>query len=973
MTNNKGQKKQDTLALFFIAVLAAVPRLTSLNSYLIVDEPGRWEWAKTFFTALVSGNPAKTMIHGYPGVLPDWFSTVWIGVNTLRLSWLGGEWLDQGGLYVMLKKWGRIPEHLADQRLGVALGNTAMVILAYLLIRRIFGRKIALVSGVLIALDPFYLSDSRINRAEAVTTGVTFIALLLFILYIQENKRRWLILSGATAGLACLSKIQAVLILPILGLLGLIYWITYPSAAHSLRQPIKTWAIAMLIWTLAMLAAFWAAWPAMWVAPRETLLMVWDYVTEQSGATGVNLFFLGHVVQNQDPGPLFYPLAFLLRVNPLVLIGIAAGGWTWLRSTAGARKDWLRASPRWWMLALFVLIYPALMTLGSHKQDRYLMIIFPMVNLLAAPGLIWAWRKISAKWRGSRSTKVGFAGLVLAQLLLIWPVHPYYFPYFNPLIRGPVIAPRLIRIGWGEGLDQVADYLQSLPEPQNLRIASRFPRHLLGFKGEIVALDARGEWTRSNYIIFYIHQTQRMQDPGPGEVRWLQTYRPEHVVRLNGIDYAWVYRNPVTIPANPQISRIDDELEFFGYIWDATENALRLVWLNKQPKPERKMLIRLRNRETTTDWLLCNPAPGFTEAAQTPLAVVESACNLDNLPELPVGLYDLQAGVKQKNKAITPLVFPEGQFSLSVQNSGRLTQLPLSQALDEMAAAALPAEATPLNITYGEKIRLVGYRRPADPLHPGKTVTFTLYWQALQPLAEDYTVFAHLFTANETRVAGTDIRHSTGKWLTGVVQTAQYPILLPAELDAPVILRLDVGLYNDALKMLHPADAAGNELTWEITRLKIVPKQLPELSGVTPVEASFTDGAGVINLSGYKLEPENPKPGNTLTLTLYWQPQTTPEQDYTVFTQLLNAQHQVVAQHDGPPRGGRYPTSWWSSGEIIADTHPILLPPDLPPGKYTLLAGLYCPDSGERLFAADATGNALPDNAAVIVKFNLTK
>ena len=55
--------------------------------------------------------------------------------------------------------------------------------------------------------------------------------------------------------------------------------------------------------------------------------MVCDCVAEQSGAKGVNLFFLGRVIRDQDLGPLFYTVAFLLRVSPLVLLGLVSGGW----------------------------------------------------------------------------------------------------------------------------------------------------------------------------------------------------------------------------------------------------------------------------------------------------------------------------------------------------------------------------------------------------------------------------------------------------------------------------------------------------------------------------------------------------------------------------------------------------------------------------------------------------------------------
>ena len=35
-----------------VVLLVAVPRLTNLSGYLIVDEPDRWAWAEAFYRAL---------------------------------------------------------------------------------------------------------------------------------------------------------------------------------------------------------------------------------------------------------------------------------------------------------------------------------------------------------------------------------------------------------------------------------------------------------------------------------------------------------------------------------------------------------------------------------------------------------------------------------------------------------------------------------------------------------------------------------------------------------------------------------------------------------------------------------------------------------------------------------------------------------------------------------------------------------
>ena len=60
-------------------------------------------------------------------------------------------------------------------------------------------------------------------------------------------------------------------------------------------------------------------------------------------------------------------------------------------------------------------------------------------------------------------------------------------------------------------------------------------------------------------------------------------------------------------------------------------------------------------------------------------------------------------------------------------------------------------------------------------------------------------------------------------------------------------------------------------------------------------------------------------PANALQLQLNWQPERTPDADYTVFVQLLDERDQVIAQHDAPPVSGDRPTSGWQPGEQVSD------------------------------------------------------
>ena len=65
------------------------------------------------------------------------------------------------------------------------------------------------------------------------------------------------------------------------------------------------------------------------------------------------------------------------------------------------------------------------------------------------------------------------------------------------------------------------------------------------------------------------------------------------------------------------------------------------------------------------------------------------------------------------------------------------------------------------------------------------------------------------------------------------------------------------------------------------------------------------------------------------------------------------------AQSDAVPAEWTRPTTGWLPGEYVLDRHAIILPADLPAGKYDLVAGLYDPATGERLGEAPLTAIAV--------------
>ncbi|MYD08634.1 MAG: hypothetical protein F4X02_01205 [Chloroflexi bacterium] len=88
----------------------------------------------------------------------------------------------------------------------------------------------------------------------------------------------------------------------------------------------------------------------------------------------------------------------------------------------------------------------------------------------------------------------------------------------------------------------------------------------------------------------------------------------------------------------------------------------------------------------------------------------------------------------------------------------------------------------------------------------------------------------------------------------------------------------------------------------------------------------------------------------------YWQadaPTDTPQQ---IFNHLLDDQGEIVTQADSAPLSDsrRDTTAWDDTDEIMLGREFTLsLPPDLAPGEYQLVSGLYDRQTWQRLIAPD--------------------
>jgi 4-amino-4-deoxy-L-arabinose transferase-like glycosyltransferase len=145
--------------------------------------------------------------------------------------------------------------------------------------------------------------------------------------------------------------------------------------------------------------------------------------------------------------------------------------------------------------------------------------------------------------------------------------------------------------------------------------------------------------------------------------------------------------------------------------------------------------------------------------------------------------------------------------------------------------------------------------------------------------------------------------------------------------------------------LAHHAYKAGDHWYGDVRLGTYGVASLPEEADIY-LDALFGQG---MCLRGVALQDYDLAPGDILPVTLFWQAERAIDQSYKITLQLLNDRGNLAAQIDTVPRDGLAPTTSWQWGETVVDRCGIHLPPDLSPGRYTLIVAVYHAATGDRL------------------------
>ena len=798
------KRLQEALIWGILALLIFVPRVADLGRFTGPDEEMRNRESLASFLAIAEGRWGDVYSAGFGGTNLTWARTV---SKVLQFLWLRLQ-----GVVISLPDMAKIGP--AFDPLPGAVFNALIVLAIYYFARKLFDAKIAIVVTIILALDPYLLSESRILRTEAAFATFATLMMISLAAYSRTRQRRYLVWSGVWAGWTIATKISGTILAPTTGLvLAGMVWDMRPTLLTTRRQ-LGRWAVDLLIWGGVTIACIFAIWPTLWVKAPQTIADLFGFVMHYSLITEERLvyFFMGQTSHTLPP--LYYVLILLYKTTPLAWLGLGVFAWGVWQSRKEIREH---AEPMWagisfplaggMIVLLFGVLYAIAMSLGGYKSERYMMAPVCTLDVAAATGLVWVGERIYRKCQVRRAALVTFwlmafvvlgAGLGLFTLLN----HPYYFSYYNPLVGGGPSAVKMVPVGSGEVLDRAMAYLNHKPNPQEQVVlcGTNLPRCQYASAGQKllnrVALNAvSGDWIRADYVVTYIFQTQRGDyDYPPGVIAYLENHPgPEQTVTFQGIDYAKVYPAPhAEYVAASELTGISTLL---GYDLDKRKAVageslnMKFYWEN-DGRIERDMFAQLTDTDNYVWSETTAPlSPDFDGLRNQPGAIVEGQAELTTPVTMPPGRYYLKMGYKSEDGKLI------GNFKLPA--GGDAIEITLPETFS--SAPTLPHG---LNLNLGGELVLSGYDLDPELAAPGELTWLVLRWQALKPVERDYVVNIRLLDAQGKEVTywlGRPVRSSypTNQWQAGQVVQDPWRLALPKDVPAGQY-QVEVAIFDAA-------------------------------------------------------------------------------------------------------------------------------------------------------------------------------
>lgn len=345
-----------------------------------------------------------------------------------------------------------------------ALAFAALIFLVGYSAGRWYGLRAGAFASLALLCMPRVFGHAHIASLE-MCTCLTYVTVLLYLTEQWGGDRppspRTALIGGALWGLAFLTKIQAVLIPPVVGLWALVIW---------RRKAL----LPLVLWGAAGWLAFFAAWPWLWSDPVEHVL---KFLGRATVRTPVQVSYWGQTWVDKQV-PWHYPWVLFLTTIPVGLL--ATGVW----GLAGNQRP-VWKMPRESLLLgglLLPLIVFSIPGVAVYDGARLFLMAFPLWAIFAGLGADRAVTWLESRARPGATSYLRRPFVLPATIVLFWGPQaiglvtpaPCHLSYYNALVGGLAGADRLgfQTTYWGDSLtrDFLSDAAQSVPVGSRMQL-----------------------------------------------------------------------------------------------------------------------------------------------------------------------------------------------------------------------------------------------------------------------------------------------------------------------------------------------------------------------------------------------------------------------------------------------------------------------------------------------------------------------
>jgi len=244
----------------------------------------------------------------------------------------------------------------------------------------------------------------------------------------------------------------------------------------------------------------------------------------------------------------------------------------------------------------------------------------------------------------------------------------------------------------------------------------------------------------------------------------------------------------------------------------------------------------------------------------------------------------------------------------------------------------------PTSTNLGNTLEFLGYDVSRFTHH---VLRFTFYWRVLQPAnRDDYSIFVHLLDQWGFRWGEAGFfEYPSAQWSTGdVIVNRKETDLEPGA--PPGEYQILVGVYSASLDSRLPRLDKGGKVVGDTITLEPVilskPQKPPAVESLAIQNPRQEDLGSEVAFLGYDRDGNAARSGESIYLALYWQAQRDLDKDYNVVIGLRGGRGVVWPLWADRPVHGTYPTTDWTTGEIIKDRYALTIGDDVPAGDYEL-------------------------------------